>query len=98
MPLSSALPRVSTFEDDIADSWPEQADGEDYDASEEFCEPEKPSWKKNVKVEAYSFSEDKVRRVNGQTKWKEPAKLDSKSLHSDNDLNTLLKVGIVGGE
>ncbi|KAM7475970.1 hypothetical protein LguiB_023213 [Lonicera macranthoides] len=93
MPLSSVLPTISTYEDDIADSWPEQADGEDYDASEEYYEQEKPSWKKNNKVEAYnhSTSEDKMRRTNGQTKWKEPMKFDAKHMHSDDDLNALLK-------
>ncbi|KAL8122971.1 hypothetical protein AgCh_011088 [Apium graveolens] len=92
MPLSSSLPRVPTYEDDIADSWPEQADGEDYDASEEFYEPEKPLWKKNIKPEASSYApEDKMRRFNGQTKLKEPAKFDSRTSQPDDDLNALLK-------
>ncbi|KAL1814426.1 hypothetical protein DCAR_0518563 [Daucus carota subsp. sativus] len=92
IPLSSSLPRVSTYEDDIADSWPEQADGEDYDASEEFYEPEKPTWKKNMKPEVSSYaSEDKMRRFSGQTKLKEPAKFDTKNSHPDDDLNALLK-------
>lgn len=92
LPLSSSLPRVSTYEDDLADSWPEQADGEDYDASEEFYEPEKPLWKKNMKPEAASYApEDKMRRFNGQTKLKEPAKFDSKNSQPDDDLNALLK-------
>ncbi|XP_057466217.1 kinesin-like protein KIN-13B [Actinidia eriantha] len=88
MPLSGP-----TFEDDIADSWPENADREEFDVSEEFQEPEKPLWKKNGKVEAYtiSSSEDKVRRSNGQTKWKDPPKFDTKISHSDDDLNALLK-------
>ena len=91
IPLSSSLPRVSTYEDDIADSWPEQADGEDYDASEEFYEPEKPTWKKNMKPEVSSYaSEDKMRRFSGQTKLKEPAKFDTKNSHPDDDLNALL--------
>ncbi|KAF5932116.1 hypothetical protein HYC85_028287 [Camellia sinensis] len=69
------------------------ADREEFDVSEEFQEPEKPLWKKNGKVEAYGISnlEDKVRRANGQTKWKDPPKFDTKNLHTDDDLNTLLK-------
>ncbi|XP_057472720.1 kinesin-like protein KIN-13B [Actinidia eriantha] len=83
----------STLEDDIADSWPENVDREEFDVSEEFQEPEKPLWKKNGKVEAYTISnsEDKVRRSNGQTKWKDPPKFDAKNSHSDDDLNALLK-------
>ncbi|GFZ11796.1 ATP binding microtubule motor family protein [Actinidia rufa] len=82
-----------TLEDDIADSWPENVDREEFDVSEEFQEPEKPLWKKNGKVEAYTISnsEDKVRRSNGQTKWKDPPKFDAKNSHSDDDLNALLK-------
>lgn len=93
VPLSSVLPPTSTYEDDAADSWPEQADGDDYDASEEFYEPVKPVWKKNGKVDAYAFSssEDKVRRTTSQTKWKEPPKSDFRNLQSDDDLSALLK-------
>ena len=92
MPLSG-----STFEDDIADSWPENVAREEFDVSEEFQEPEKPLWKKNGKVEMYTISnsEDKV-RSNGQTKWKDPPKFDTKNSHSDDDLNALLKVRMIG--
>ncbi|CAL5439802.1 unnamed protein product [Camellia sinensis] len=93
LPLSSVFPAGPTYEDGIADSWPEHTDREEFDVSEEFQEPEKPLWKKNGKVEAYSIPnlEDKVRRANGQTKWKDPPKFDAKNLHTDDDLNTLLK-------
>lgn len=94
MLLSSSLPRVSTYENDIADSWPEQADGEVYGASE-FYEPEKPSSKKNMKPEASYATEDKIRRFSGQTKLKDPIKIDHKISHPDDDLNALLKVGAV---
>ncbi|KAG5523419.1 hypothetical protein RHGRI_035283 [Rhododendron griersonianum] len=82
-----------TYEDDIADSWPENTDQEEFDDSEEFQEPEKPLWKKNGKVEAYeiSNSEDKMRRTNGQTKWKDPPKFETKNSHADDDMNALLK-------
>ncbi|KAL2462682.1 ATP binding microtubule motor family protein [Forsythia ovata] len=88
LPLSSVLPPTETFDDDMGGSWPEQSDRDYYD--EDSYEQEKSSWK-NSKVEAYSFSnsEDKMRRTNGQTKWKEQPKLDMKS--SDDNLNALLK-------
>ncbi|XP_062089346.1 kinesin-like protein KIN-13B [Humulus lupulus] len=86
VPLSSALQTSSTFED-------EQADSDDFDAPEETYEPPKSLWKKNGKPESYGFSnaEEKLRRPNGQPKWKEMPKVDSKSSHSDDDLNVLLQ-------
>ena len=97
LPLSSVLPPRPTYEDDIGDSWPEHSDGEEIDGSIEFEEPEKSLSKKNGRIEAYNISnlEDKARKVNGQTKLKVPTKFDSKSSHSDDDLNALLKVRIV---
>jgi len=88
MPLSGM-----TYEDDRADSWPENTDQEEFDDSEEFQEPEKPLWKKSGKVESYNISnsEDKMRRSNGQTNWKDPPKFESKNSHSDDNLNALLK-------
>ncbi|KAL1810865.1 hypothetical protein ACET3Z_020930 [Daucus carota] len=91
MLLSSSLPRVSTYESDIADSWPEQADGKVYDAPEDFYEPEKPVWKKSMKPEASYATEDKMRRLSDQTKLKNPLKIDSKISHPDDHLNALLK-------
>ncbi|XP_071901521.1 kinesin-like protein KIN-13B [Coffea arabica] len=89
--LSSGLPPSSTYEDETGDSWPEQNDKDDYE--EDFYEQEKPTWKKNAKVEVSSFSslEDKSRRANGQMKWKEHPKSDTKTLNPDDDLNALLK-------
>lgn len=91
-PLSSFVPQASSFEDDIGDSWPEQTDREEYE--EEFYEPEKPSWKNNVKAESYSFSNtgDKLKRASSQTKLVEPAKTEMKNSNSDDDLTALLKV------
>ncbi|KAL3511795.1 hypothetical protein ACH5RR_024512 [Cinchona calisaya] len=90
-PLSSVLPTASPYEDDAGDSWPEQTDKDEYE--EDFYEQEKPSWKKNGKVEVSNFSslEDKTRRTNGQMKWKETSKSDIKYSNSDDDLNALLK-------
>ncbi|KAL3528767.1 hypothetical protein ACH5RR_008089 [Cinchona calisaya] len=90
--LSSVLPSSSAYEDDTGDSWPEQTVKDDYE--EDFYEQEKPSWKKNAKVEVLSnlsSLEDKARRANGQVKWKEPPKSDTKYSNPDDDLNALLK-------
>lgn len=94
VPLSSVLPTASTYEDDITDTWPEQVEREDFDESEESYEPAKPLWKKNGKQETYSISlsDEKFRRSNGQTKWKDLPKVDSRNSHSDDDLNALLQV------
>lgn len=93
LPLSSVLPTASTFEDDINDTWPDQNERDDFDASEDSYEPEKAMWKKNVKPDQYSFStlEDKLWKPNGQTKWKEPLRTDFKHSKSDDDLNALLQ-------
>lgn len=92
MPLSSALPPSTMYEEDTSDSWHEQIEKDEYD--EDFYEQEKPTWKKNAKVDMYSFSnpEDKVKKTNGQTKWKEPPKSETKYENPDDDLNALLKV------
>ncbi|XP_015867198.3 kinesin-like protein KIN-13B [Ziziphus jujuba] len=94
VPLSSVLPTGSTFEDDITDTWPEQVEREDFDASEEPYEQQaKPLWKKNGKQDPYNISmaEGKFRRPNGQTNWKDLPKVDSRNSHSDDDLNALLQ-------
>ncbi|GLT76183.1 hypothetical protein SLA2020_478580 [Shorea laevis] len=93
LPLSSVLPTASLVEDDITNTWPEQNERDDLEASEDSYEPEKPMWKKNGKPNPYSFSssEDKVRKPNGQTKWKDLPKSDVKNSSSDNDLNALLQ-------
>ncbi|KAF2323357.1 hypothetical protein GH714_034829 [Hevea brasiliensis] len=92
VPLSSVLPATSTFEDDT-DAWAEQDERDDFDASEDSYEQEKPIWKENGKVESYnlSTSEDKIWKPNGQTKWKDLSKSDLKNSHSDDDLNALLQ-------
>lgn len=87
MPLSSVLRTSSTFEDELAES-------EDFDAPAETYEPPKPLWKKNGKLESYAIStaEEKLRRPNGQTKWKDMPKVDSRNSHADDELNALLQV------
>lgn len=93
MPLSSVLPTVSSFEDDT-DAWPEQNEREDFDASEDSYEPEKPVWNKSGKLEQFSLSttEDKLRKPNPQTKWKDQSKPGFKNSNSDDDLTALLQV------
>ncbi|XP_057772778.1 LOW QUALITY PROTEIN: kinesin-like protein KIN-13B [Salvia miltiorrhiza] len=90
-PLSSVLPPATTFEDDTGDSWPEQTDREDYD--EDFYEQEKHHWKKNSRAESHSLPnpDDKMKRNNIQSKWKEPPKSEVKYSNSDDDLTALLK-------
>ncbi|XP_022721428.1 kinesin-like protein KIN-13B isoform X2 [Durio zibethinus] len=92
-PLSSVLPISSTYEDNINNPWPEQNERDDFDASEDSYEQEKLMGKKNGKPDQYSFSnlEDKLRKPNGQTKWKEPLRYDFKHSKSDDDLNALLQ-------
>ncbi|MBA0599304.1 hypothetical protein Gorai_005530 [Gossypium raimondii] len=92
-PLSSGLPTASTFEDDINDTWPDQNERDDFNAPEDSFEQEKLMWKKNGKLDQYGFStaENKLRKPNGQTKWKEPVRSDIKHSKSDDDLNALLQ-------
>ncbi|XP_030970859.1 kinesin-like protein KIN-13B isoform X1 [Quercus lobata] len=91
VPLSSVP--ASNFEDDIIDSWPEQTERDDFDATEESYEQGKPLWKKNGKLEPFnlSTSEDKIRKPNGQTKWGDLPKVEPKKSHSDDDLSALLQ-------
>ncbi|KAJ4843570.1 Kinesin-like protein KIN-13B [Turnera subulata] len=94
VPLSSGLPVTSTFEDDVTETWAEQDERDDFEASEDSYEQEKPTWKDNGRLETYSLptTEDKLRRPNGQAKWKElPPKSDFKNAHPDDDLNALLQ-------
>ncbi|KAJ0006880.1 hypothetical protein Pint_29801 [Pistacia integerrima] len=89
VPLSSVLPTASTYEDDT-DAWPDQNERDDFDASEDSYEPEKPVWKKNGKLEPFNLpTEDKLRKPNVQTKWKEQPKSGFKNSNSDDELNAL---------
>ncbi|XP_031252781.1 kinesin-like protein KIN-13B isoform X1 [Pistacia vera] len=91
VPLSSVLPTASTYEDDT-DAWPDQNERDDFDASEDSYEPEKPVWKKNGKLEPFNLpTEDKLRKPNVQTKWKEQPKSGFKNSNSDDELNALLQ-------
>lgn len=65
---------------------------EEEDFPEDDYEQEERSRRKG-KAETYSTSgyEDKVQRVDTQTKWKDVADTDASNLHSDDDLNALLR-------
>lgn len=95
-PLSSALPTTSLYEDDT-DAWPEQNERDDFDASEDSYEPEKPVWKKNGKLEQFNLpnlpsAQDQLRKPpNGQTRWKEQPKSGFKNSNSEDNLNALLQ-------
>ncbi|KAF5453148.1 hypothetical protein F2P56_028076 [Juglans regia] len=91
VPLSSVP--ASNFEDDVSDSSPEQTERDDFEEPEGRYQQGKPLWKKNGKLDPYnlSTSEDKLRKPNGQTKWKDLPKFESKNAHSDDDLNALLR-------
>ncbi|KAD6794597.1 hypothetical protein R6Q59_021431 [Mikania micrantha] len=92
---TTVLPRVSSYEEDnMVDSYPEQADEDDYDSAEELYEVEQPSWKNNnTKFEPYSFvnAPDKNRRINGQAKSKDPPKSETRNWNPDDELNALLQ-------
>lgn len=90
IPLSSVT--ASTFEDQAADTWPEENDEDEFSPSEEYYDQGNPSWKKNGKIETYGTNEEKLKKPNGQIKWKELRKVESTVAHSDDDLNALLQV------
>ena len=89
VPLSSILPNSSTYEDELDES-------DEFDTPEETYEQQpKPSWQKNGKLEpSYNIPtfEEKLRRPNGQTTWKDMPKADSRISHPDDDLSALLQV------
>ncbi|XP_038999833.1 kinesin-like protein KIN-13B [Hibiscus syriacus] len=93
-PLSSVSATASSsFEDDINDTWPDQDERDDFEASEDTFEQEKVMWKKNGKRDQYNFStlENKLPKPIGQKKWKEPVRSNFKHSNSDDDLNALLQ-------
>ncbi|GAB4850186.1 Kinesin-like protein KIN-13B [Ancistrocladus abbreviatus] len=84
LPISSVPPTASSLNDDASDAWSQQIQRDDYDLSEESYEQVKlPSKKITL--------EDKMRKTNGQTKWKDLPKVDPKNADSDIDLNELLQ-------
>lgn len=93
VPLTSVLPTASTFEEDMTDEWRNENERDDFDVSEESYEQEKLPWRKNGKLEAYHLSnlDDKIRKQNGKTTWKDMPKFDAKNSHPDDGLSALLQ-------
>ncbi|KAK7294197.1 hypothetical protein RJT34_17083 [Clitoria ternatea] len=89
VPLSSI--NMYSYEDRATDTWLEENDGDDFSPPEDYCEQVKPSWKKNGKTEPYGATDDKLRKPNGQIKWKDIPKVEPKTIHADDDLNALLQ-------
>ncbi|KAG5000792.1 hypothetical protein JHK87_021864 [Glycine soja] len=89
--ISLSSVNTYTYEDRAADAWPEENDGDEFSSPEDYCEPVKPSWKKNEKVEQYSATDEKFKKPNHQIKWKDIPKVEPKTVHSDDDLTALLQ-------
>ena len=68
---------------------------DEFSPPEEYYEPVKPSLKKNGKIEPYGVTDDKLKKPNGQIKWKDLPKVEPKTEHSDDDLSALLQVRLL---
>ncbi|CAN1285882.1 Kinesin-like protein KIN-13B [Linum perenne] len=92
VPLSSVLPAGSSLDDDVTDGWADQDEGDDFEESEDY-EQEKPVRRENGRLEAYNppVLEDRFRKPNVQTKFKELPKAIMKKSDSDDDLSSLLQ-------
>uniref|UniRef100_M4E341 Kinesin-like protein n=1 Tax=Brassica campestris TaxID=3711 RepID=M4E341_BRACM len=86
IPLSSALPTPSNYEDDVNEMWTEEND--DFDASD--YEQEKQMWKKNVKPEV-SYAQERIPKPNIPMKSRDMPRPDMKKSNSDDNLNALLQ-------
>ncbi|KAK7271913.1 hypothetical protein RJT34_28183 [Clitoria ternatea] len=88
VPLSSVA--GSAYEDRTTDTWHDENE-DDFSPAEEYYEQVKPSLKKNVKMESYATTDDKLRKPSGQIKWKELPKIEPQTTHAEDDLNALLQ-------
>ncbi|GAB2269414.1 Kinesin-like protein KIN-13B [Dionaea muscipula] len=82
--LQSMTSAVHTLKEDVTDTWSQQIQEEDYEASEEPYVQGKQPWKK------YTL-DDKPRKADGLAKWKDLPKVESKNSDSDDDINELLQ-------
>ncbi|XP_015938475.1 kinesin-like protein KIN-13B [Arachis duranensis] len=83
---------ASAYEDHVADASLEDNDVDEFSPPEEYYEEVKPSLKKYGKIEpSYGVTEDKSKKQNNQIKWKDLPNVEPKTVHSDDDLNALLK-------
>uniref|UniRef100_M4EEI2 Kinesin-like protein n=1 Tax=Brassica campestris TaxID=3711 RepID=M4EEI2_BRACM len=89
IPLSSALPTPSNYEDDVNEMWTEEND--DFDASD--YEQEKQMWKKNVKPEpSYNvMAQERIPKPSIPVKSRDMPRPDMKKSNSDDNLNALLQ-------
>ena len=90
IPLSSALPTPSNYEDDVNEMWTEEND--EFDASD--YEQEKQMWKKNVKPEpSYNvMAQERIPKPSIPVKSRDMPRPDMKKSNSDDNLNALLQV------
>ncbi|KAJ4873192.1 ATP binding microtubule motor family protein [Raphanus sativus] len=86
VPLSTALPTPSNYEDDVNEMWNEEND--DFDASD--YEQEKQTWKKNVKPEV-SYAQERIPKPTIPVKSRDMPRPDMKKSNSDDNLNALLQ-------
>ncbi|KAL0707642.1 hypothetical protein Bca4012_074068 [Brassica carinata] len=88
IPLSSALPTQSNYDDDVNEMWNEEND--DFDASD--YEQEKQMWKKNVKPEpSYNvMAQERIPKPSIPVKSRDMPRPDMKKSNSDDNLNALL--------
>ncbi|KAL1292918.1 hypothetical protein HN51_053474 [Arachis hypogaea] len=83
---------ASAYEDHVVDASLEDNDVDEFSPPEEYYEEVKPSLKKYGKIEpSYGVTEDKSKKQNNQIKWKDLPNVEPKTVHSDDDLNALLK-------
>lgn len=90
IPLSTALPTPTNYEDDVNEMWTEEND--EFDASD--YEQEKQMWKKNGKIEpSYNgMAQERIPKPTIQMKSREMPRPDMKKSNSDDNLNALLQV------
>ncbi|BAB02671.1 unnamed protein product [Arabidopsis thaliana] len=89
IPLSSALPTPSNFDDDVNEMWTEEND--EFDASD--YEQDKQMWKKNGKLEpSYNgMAQERIPKPTIQMKSRDMPRPDMKKSNSDDNLNALLQ-------
>ncbi|KAK4783937.1 hypothetical protein SAY86_018305 [Trapa natans] len=93
MPLSSVAPNASNFVEDIIHPWTEET-ADDYDFSvESYGQERQVLMKSSSRMEAFGFSplQERSQIPNVQNKWTYQQKVNTSSIHVDDDLNALLQ-------
>ncbi|KAK4762706.1 hypothetical protein SAY86_008474 [Trapa natans] len=94
VPLSSVAPNASNFVEDITSPWMDETAADDYDVSVEFYEQERQLLKKNSgRMETFSLPplQESSQIPNVQNKWKNQQKVNTGSIHANDDLDALLQ-------